>query len=456
MRRYSTTILMTVMLAGLGAYLYWVELPAERTKTLTDAQEKKLLPFEERDVTSLTVRAGSNEVVMAAGENRSWKITAPLQTDADSREVESLIRALVLGRVSRVVEEKAAALAPFGLEKPSVVLTVSTGSSQETVSLGDSGPISSTLYAMRASDQKVLLTDLAPKDVLNKTLLTFRKKEVLPVEQDKIERLRLTYPPTEIVLYRMDKLWKIRFPIEAEADQTEVRTLLFKLEDLKALGFIDPGPEHAALTKKLTKPEARITVFQAGAEPVVKLFQGEAGTGEAYAVTTPEGSIYRINPAAIKDLTKDLFALQDKRLLGLNLDEVGKLSVKTREDQYVLSNQNGTWTLEAQPGGQSVNQQAADLFVSRVVNLPAELRVVKQAGPLAPYGFSSPSAEFRATGKDGKARGRLVLGTRTGGLVYAMGERLPGIYQARADLLTQIPTTKDLLAKAAESSPPGR
>jgi len=445
---------MAVMLAGLGAYLYWVELPSERSKALTEAQEKKLLPFEERDVTSLSVRSGSNEVVMAAGENRHWSITAPLQTDADSREVESVLRALLLGKVSRVVEEKAPSLAPFGLENPSAVLTIRTGASQETVSVGDSGPVSSTLYAMRASDQKILLTDLAPKDVLNKTLLTFRKKEILPVDRDKIQRLRLSYPPTEIVLYRMDKSWKIRFPIEADADQTEVRTLLFRMEDLKAMAFIDPGPEHAALTKKLTKPEARITVYQAGAEPAVKLFQGGAGTGEAYAVTTPEAPIYRINPAAIKDLTRDLFTLQDKRLLGLNLDEVGKLTVKTREAQYVLSNQNGAWTLEGQSGVQSVDQQAADLFVSRVVNLPAELRVVKQTGPLAPYGLSSPSAEFTATGKDGKARGRLVLGTRTGGLVYAMGERLPGIYQARADILTQIPPKDNLLAKPGQVANP--
>jgi hypothetical protein len=454
MKRYSTTILMAVMLATLGAYLYWVELPSERTKTLTEAQEKKLLPFEERDITALTVRSDLNEVVLGAGENRSWRITAPMQTEADAREVESLIRALVLGKVSRVVEEKAASLAPFGLEKPSVVLTVGTGTGQETVSVGDSGPISSTLYAMRASDQKVLLTDLAPKDVLNKTLLTFRKKEILPVDPDKVERLRLTHPPTEVVLYRTDKLWKIRFPIEAEADQTEVRTLLFKLQDLKALGFIDPGPEHAALTKRLTKPETRIALYQAGAEPAVKLFHGQAGSGEAYAVTTPEAPIYRVNPTAIKDLTKDLFALQDKRLLGLNLDEVGTLSVKTREAQYVLINQNGSWVLEDKPGAESVNQQAADLFVSRVVSLPAELRVVKQAGPLAPYGLSSPSAEFTATGKDGKARGRLVLGSRTGGLVYAMGERFPGIYQARADLLTQIPTKPDLLTKPGDAPAP--
>src|SRR5262245_30450749 len=251
MRQHWVTILMGLALAGLIAYVYVVELPSEQAQTQTEAQEKKILPFQEREITGLTVTGESGKVALAAKEGK-WKITEPLETDADSRTVETMIRSLVLGKVNRVVEETASALAPFGLEKPSVVLTVATGTGQETLSLGDSGPISSTLYAMRSSDRKVLLTDLAPKDFLNKSLITFRKKEVLRFDQGQVERLRLTYPPTEIVLYRTEekdakKKWAIRYPIEAPADQPAVRTLLMKLEDLKAMSFVDPGPEQDAL-----------------------------------------------------------------------------------------------------------------------------------------------------------------------------------------------------------------
>ncbi|MBI4400633.1 MAG: DUF4340 domain-containing protein [Nitrospirae bacterium] len=456
MTRHWLTILMAVVLAGLGAYVYFVELPAERTKVQTATAAKKILPFEEREITAVTVRTDAGEVVLTRGEAQPWSMTAPIQTDADSREVDAMLRALAVGRVTRVVEEKAAALAPFGLEKPSVVLTVTAGTRRETLSLGDSGPISSTLYAMRDSDRQILLTDLAPKDFLNKTVQTFRKKEVLRFEQSQVDRLRLTYPTTEIVLYLVNqdekKRWKVVFPIEAEADQAEVRGLLMMLEELKALGFIDPGPQRDALAKRLKKPGAKITVHVAGADQTVKLFQPDPASGEAYAGTTPEAPIYRINPSTIKDLTKELFALQDKRLLGVSRDEIARLVVKTREEQYVLLNRthaNIGWVLEDQPN-EKLDQQAVALLVSRVADLPAELRVVKQAGPLAPYGLSSPTAEFTATGKDGKTKGRLVLGTRTGGLVYAMGQGLTGIYQARSDILTQIPAKRDLIAKAPQ------
>jgi Domain of unknown function (DUF4340) len=447
MKRYGITIVMAVVLAGLAGYVYWVELPTERAKTETEAIEKKLLPFTEREITGVTVHSESGDIVLISKDG-TWQMTAPLQTDADTRVVQSLLRSLALGKITRVVEEQATALAPFGLDKPSMVLTLTAGSQHETVSIGESGPISSTLYAMRDSDKKVLLTDLSTKDFLNKTLLSFRKKDVLPLDSTQVERVRLTYPKTEIVLYRTEgkdnkKQWSIRYPIEAPADQPEVRALLMKLDDLKALAFIDPGPQREEHIKRLTKPDVKIMLYAGAVEHTVKLYQPDPSSGEAFAVTTPDAPIYRINPLLVKDLTKELFTLQDKRLLGMEGDELAMLEVKTRDDHYTLIRQHNTWVLEDAPH-KTLDQEKVALFVSRVADLPAEIRIVKQAGPLAPYGLTSPTAEFMATGKDGKANGRLVLGTRAGGLVYAMGRGLSGVFQVRADLLTQIPSKHDL------------
>ena len=453
MPRYWLTIVMTLLLASLGGYVYFVELPSERTKTETEAADKKILPFAERDITGLTVRSDSGEIVLS-GKDRSWQITAPLRAEADARAVEGVIRALVVAKVTRVVEEQGAALAPFGLEKPSVVLTVAADGKQETLAVGDPGPISSTLYAMRDSDKKVLLTNLAAKDVLNKSLLVFRKKEILHVDEQEIDQVRLSYPQTEVLLARNEgkdkKKWAIRYPIEALADQPEAKTLLIKLQDLKAVGFIDPGPQYDEHMKRLTKPAIKIAVHARGGDQVVKLFQPNPASGEAFAVTAADAPIYRINPMVIKDLTKDVFALQDKRLLGIERDDVASLEVKTRDQHYTLIRRGNVWTMEQAPG-KAVDQEKAAIFVSRVVDLPAELRVVKQPGPLAPYGLSSPSAEFTATAQDGKTTARLTLGTRTGGLAYAMGRALHGIYQARSDLLDQVPAKDELLA-----APPSR
>lgn len=453
--KYWPTLLLLVILAGLGAYLYFVELPAQQREETQEVQDKTLIQFPESSITGIRMTTSQGPVEIQAQGGR-WAMTAPLQAEADSREVQALIRALVTGKVSRTVDDAGSALAPFGLDQPVTTITVTSGTQQETLSIGDSGPLSNTLYVLRGSDHKVLLTDLAPKNFVNKSVMTFRRKEILRFTQNDLERVRLTYPATEIVLYNMAKdapkpSWKIRYPIEAEADQTEVRSLMFRLEDLKALGMIDPGPQRDAVAKTLTAPKVKVTLHTAEGDQTVKLYQPDAESGEAIAETKPDAPLYRISPTAIKDLTKELFTLQDKRLLGVDYTDIAILSVKTRDKNYVLINENGEWLLEDRPN-EKVSQQAADLFVSRVANLPAEERVLKQTAPLAPYGLTSPAAEFVATAKNGKVVGKLSLGNQVGNLVYATGARLQGIFQVRPDLLTQVPSIEDLLAKPEQKA----
>ncbi|HMV58466.1 MAG TPA: DUF4340 domain-containing protein, partial [Nitrospira sp.] len=304
MARYWPTVLLAGVLAGLGLYLYFIELPEQRTELVTATQAKQILPFEQAQISALRVRSHSGEVVLSQTPGHPWGITAPIQTDADQRQVQALLRALVTGKVSRLVETHPVSLTPFGLDHPSTVVTVTAGEREETLSIGDAGPLSSTLYVLRASDEAVLLTDLAPKDFLNRTLLSFRRKELLQFNQQETEQLRLTYPTTEMVLYGIEekpkKKWKIRYPIEAEADRTEVQALLFRLEDLKALAIVDPGPEREKLAPLLTKPKVKVTVHAAGTDQVVRLFQPDPASGEAYAQTAQDGPIYKISPSVIK------------------------------------------------------------------------------------------------------------------------------------------------------------
>lgn len=453
--RYWPTVVMALVLAGLGLYLYVIELPQKESHERQDIADKKVLLFDQDTLSGLTIKTDQQELVFVRTLDKGWVLTAPLSTEADQREVQSLIRALVTGTVTRFVEERPTNLSPYGLDNPVTTITVAAGAARETFSIGDSGPLTSTLYVLRESDRKVLLTNLAPKDFVNKTLMTFRRKDLLRLSPGDIDRIRLTYPTTEIVLYQGQEKpkskWKIRYPIEAEADQTEARALLFRLEDLKALGIIDPGPERDALAKTLTVPNVKVTIHTADGDQTVKLYQPDPASGEAFAETSSTGPLYRINPTAIRDLTKELFSFQDKRLLGIDFTDIAILSVKTPTEQYVLINQQNEWVLEDQPA-QRLDQQAIDLFVSRVANVPAEERIVKQAGPLAPYGLVTPAAEFIATGRDGKIAGKLSIGSHANGLAYAMGQRIPGVFQIRADLLTQIPVKKDLLAASPEKA----
>ena len=130
---------------------------------------------------------------------------------------------------------------------------------------------------------------------------------------------------------------------------------------------VDPGPARDALAKTLTQAKVKITLHTADGEQMVKLYQPDPSSGEAIAETTADAPLYRVNPIFIKDFTKELFDLQDKRLLGVEYTDIAMLTVKTRTEQFGLINQNGEWVLEDRPT-EKLNQPAVDLFVSRVAN----------------------------------------------------------------------------------------
>ena len=185
-----------------------------------------------------------------------------------------------------------------------------------------------------------------------------------------------------MVLYSQEqkpkKRWRFVFPLKRKRIRlNSSRGSLFRLEDLKALEIIDPGPRaHGQNSAPHPKPKVKVTIHASGTDQTVKIYQPDPSSGEAFAEPGPHGpSCTRSAPTAIKDLTKDLFALQDKRLLGTEVAQIAYcFPFKTRDQQYASIHQNpDEWLLEDRPT-KRVSQEHADLFVSRVVNLPAEER----------------------------------------------------------------------------------
>ncbi len=131
----------------------------------------------------------------------------------------------------------------------------------------------------------------------------------------------------------------------------------------------------------------------------------------------------------------------------LTPNELAMLTVQTPTEDYVLIRQTGQWILEDDPT-LNLNQELIQLFVSRVADLPAELPVRTDPTTSNEFGFATPSAVF--TGKDvrGLDRGHLVLGKIEGGLIYAKGAGLPGVFQTRSLILTQIPSKQELIDSA--------
>ena len=449
-----TTLLLAVIFVVLGVYVYTIEVPTMEQDARQEAEAQRLLPFDYRDVTHLAYTTRTERILMSRDERNRWRIVEPVEARGDAREIESVLRALEIGKISRIIHKKEQEQDPtaeqYGLQSPYVTIDLTTPEYTESLALGATGPLSSTLYAQRGSDQNILLTTLMVGDFRAKTLDVFRLKDILFFDRTRAERIQLQTTGQSITLQRGAGFhgpvpgWNFTSPVNAPADKTAVGILLMTLEGLTATGFVDSQAEKEALLKKLGTPSLTATVHTTQRGHHVAFFEPVTPGEDAYVVTSSKDPIYRIPARVLHELPSEVFHLQDKRLFGMEAGEIALLTVRTEDVQYTLIQQHGEWYLEGKET-EPIDQQQVTLFVSRLVDLPAELPVSETKKNPGQYGLSAPAVEIAGIDQKGRPRGRLTLGTREKGLVFATGAGLPGIYQARSLILSQIPSPEILL-----------
>jgi len=237
--------------------------------------------------------------------------------------------------------------------------------------------------------------------------------------------------------------WMFTSPMTAPADKITVGTLLMDLSVLRATGFVDSEEEKKRILGQPSRAHVGVTILEGPRTHHVSLYQFQ-DVEKAYAITSSTGPLYEISPSILKPITQGAFYFQDKRLFGMESKDVVMLEVTTPQEHYILIKQNEEWVLDEDPSAE-LDQEIIKLFVSRVVDIPAEISHPEHSPSAVHHGLDSPSAIIRGRNRQGQKSGQLVLGKREKGLVFARGSGHQGLYQVRSTILDQIPNQAKLV-----------
>ena len=108
---YRLTIILAIILLGIGGYVYYVDVPASEQAIHVKKEDEKLIPFDDRVITKISLKTSKEHLTFNRDERGRWLITTPLTAPADSREVRKILRALTLAKIERVIQEEATELA---------------------------------------------------------------------------------------------------------------------------------------------------------------------------------------------------------------------------------------------------------------------------------------------------------------------------------------------------------
>src|SRR5438105_11593596 len=90
---FKTTVVLIVILAAVGGYLFYTRDQGTKTET-TETEQKKLIDVTVPNVTKLTVTSSDGKKIVLEKSGVLWQMLDPVKATADTFEVDSLIRTI--------------------------------------------------------------------------------------------------------------------------------------------------------------------------------------------------------------------------------------------------------------------------------------------------------------------------------------------------------------------------
>ncbi|SPE26850.1 exported hypothetical protein [Candidatus Sulfotelmatomonas gaucii] len=186
--KFRGLIIAVLVLLALGGVLYWSNhhKPSEKSAPLSSTTSPSILKLDQASITQLTVTdKGSAPVSLVKQNDGRWQITKPEELRAEQDEVAGMLSSLSSLNADHVIEEKAAGLAQYGLDDPSVTVDIATSDrKQRKLLLGDSTPAGGDVYAILAGDPRVFAIAGYSKTSIDKGLNDLRNKRLLTIDPD--------------------------------------------------------------------------------------------------------------------------------------------------------------------------------------------------------------------------------------------------------------------------------
>jgi len=402
MGRLMSTLALVVVLAGLGAYIYFVD----TDRSASGLEEKaKVFTVEADKVQEISVTSDAETSTLRKTDG-TWRMVAPVQADADQSEISSLTTNLSTLEVNRVVEEKAADLAQYGLANPRVkVAFKADGGATGEIHLGDKTATQSDVYAVKPGEQRVFLVSAFQETTFAKKPFDLRDKRILNVERDKVDSIELIHGAATVQLARSGSDWVVKQPFQARGEYSAIEGLITRLTSTSMTKLVESeAPAASSLTAYgLDKPGVRVALGAGSARATLAI--GKEEDGAVYARDESRGMVFTIDPAVATELKKSADEYRDKDLFEFRNFNVARLRITRGADTFDLQKVSGTGQDGADKWQRVSNGATTDADPAKMDDLLAKLVALRAQSFVAPgdtTGLTAPTLIVAASYDEGK------------------------------------------------------
>ena len=441
--KMNSLLIAAIVLAALSGVLYWSNhrKPAEDAVKVSADAPVKILTLTQADITKVEIKKKSgDEVELEKDSAGKWQIAGAKPLRADQNEVSSMLSTLSSLTSERLIEQKAANLADYGLAQPAVEVNVTEKDNKtQKLLIGDNAPSGNAAYVALAGDPRVFTLANYSKSSIEKSEKDLRDKRLLVFEQDKLSRVELNAKKVGIEFGRNKDQWQIVKPKPFRADDSKVEELIRKLGDAKMdlnLSADDQKKAAAAFNSGTVVATAKVTDASDTEE-----LQVRKNKDDYYAKSSAVEGVYKVTNDLGASLDKTVDDFRNKKLFDFGFTDPDKIEFHDGAKAYFLTKGGSDWFAG---DGKKVDAISSETFVQKVRDLAAS--------KFLDSGFSTAQIELTATSNGGKNVEKILI-AKDGDHYVAKRDGEPAFYQLDPAVISGLQLAAQDLKPAAEPKP---
>ena len=327
MRKHAATLLMVVLAAALGL---WLWLDRDRvTSGEQKIRENNVFPaWRKEELSEVTIAhdvGGVAETIVLERAGPLWSLKSPRAERADAAAVDRLLTTLEFATIGRRASEGTA----LGLDPPRASGSLRMGGLVVPFALGGPSPRPDNSSYFRVGGGAPIVVGKELADALLASSDVYRDRAVVPYLATELARFQVTHPAGGFALERIDqRSFKVK-DVGLLAARGAVDRMWAALAEMRAEAFpkdadVERLTAHPALTITMTPKDAKL--------PPAELVIGDACPGHPTDVVVLRKAPTRLAACAPKDIVAALLvdgpALLERRPFTLRMDEIEELRLE--------------------------------------------------------------------------------------------------------------------------------
>lgn len=433
-------VVAAALLVALSGAVWWAKRhPESSGASTTTPPTPKLADVSDNQIQQIELQKRSSSPVTLVRKDGKWTITSPEPYATDQDAATSVASALNPVNADSVVEDRSQDLSKYGLNKPSLIVTVKEKSGKtDQIEFGDDVPAGSLVYARADSSPKVYTVSSSVKSSFDKSVNDLRDKRLLTFNSNQVTRIELASAKSDMEFGKNNQNdWQILKPKPYRADSFQVEELLRKLGDAKMdLSGSAEDAKKADTAYTSGQPVGTAKVSDASGTQTLDIHKNK---DDYYATSSVVKGAYKISADVGKEVDKPLDDFRNKKIFDFGFSDPTKLEVQQGDVSKLYQKSGQDWKLN----GKVMDASSIQSFIDKLRDL--------SASKFVDSGFTTPVASMTVTSNDGKRVEKAEFSKTPNGYIARRANE-PALYQLDAKAVDDMLEASKSIKPAASVS----